>query len=1635
MTVKAVSSDGSETSADFTIAVTDGNDNPVVLTDSNAALNTVAEGAATGSLVGVTALGTDADAGTTVTYSLTDNAGGRFAINATTGVITVANGALLDYETATSHTVTVKAVSSDGSETSADFTINITNTNDNPVVLSDSNAALNTVAEGAATGSLVGVTALGTDADAGTTVTYSLTDNAGGRFAINATTGVITVANGALLDYESATSHTVTVKAVSSDGSETTGDFTINITNTNDNPVVLTDSNAALNSVAEGAATGSLVGVTALGTDADAGTTVTYSLTDNAGGRFAINATTGVITVANGALLDYESATSHTVTVKAVSSDGSETTGDFTINITNTNDNPVVLTDSNAALNSVAEGAATGSLVGVTALGTDADAGTTVTYSLTDNAGGRFAINATTGVITVANGALLDYETATSHTVTVKAVSSDGSETSADFTINITNTNDNPVVLSDSNAALNTVAEGAATGSLVGVTALGTDADAGTTVTYSLTDNAGGRFAINATTGVITVADGALLDYESATSHTVTVKAVSSDGSETTGDFTIAVTNTNDNPVVLSDSNAALNSVAEGAATGSLVGVTALGTDADAGTTVTYSLTDNAGGRFAINATTGVITVANGALLDYESATSHTVTVKAVSSDGSETSADFTINITNTNDNPVVLSDSNAALNTVAEGAATGSLVGVTALGTDADAGTTVTYSLTDNAGGRFAINATTGVITVADGALLDYESATSHTVTVKAVSSDGSETSADFTINITNTNDNPVVLSDSNAALNTVAEGAANGSLVGVTALGTDADAGTTVTYSLTDNAGGRFAINATTGVITVADGALLDYESATSHTVTVKAVSSDGSETSADFTIAVTTPVILSLNGVASMREGDSAGIYTLTLTSPAQSAVTVSLNYTGTASNGADFNGTTTVTIPAGATSASFSIAALTDSLTEGNETFTVTLSGATGGGFDSLVLSNSAKSVTTTIIDNQAPVAVSDPNSGSSSNVGLYSEYYSYREGTDGPNLSSLALVNAFVATHDPSATFIAKTFNYGTDTLFSNNLGRGTNLQAFLGSDASSLSNDPSDSSDAIIRMFGAVELAAGTYNFRIRGDDGYQVKVDGVVVATVDQIQAPTGTVHAPFTITTGGVHSIEILYWDQGGQAVFKLELSDDNGQSYNFLSSVPTAYGVAHVMNEDTSWTVPVSTLLSNDSDPDGDPISLVSVQDAVNGTVSLVGGNVTFTPTPNYYGLASYTYTISDGRGGTDTALVTMNILPINDITVVSGVSATDTSITFTASDADVGTTLALTAPFAAVFSTTSVNNGSATILTVSQQSSAVTGILKVTDATAPVEVINLSLGTNGGDTFNASANTTASALYGFNGNDVLTGGSANDILVGGSGADTLSGGGGDDVLWGGSGVDTFNVTSGVDTIKDLGTGGTDIFNVSSGATANITVTGAYTAGSSTVNNGTAVLTTVGLSVDMTNATGSKGYSIVNTGAGTTLTGSGFNDVLTGGTGADTLKGGAGSDSLGGGAGNDTLTGGVGNDNLSGGSGVDTFVWNLADRGTTASPANDTVTDFSALSGGDKLDLRDLLQGESSGNLTNYLHFSSDGTNTTISISSTGAFNGSNYATATDQQIVLNAVNLTGGDTAIINLLKANGNLITD
>ena len=111
-----------------------------------------------------------------------------------------------------------------------------------------------------------------------------------------------------------------------------------------------------------------------------------------------------MVTVADGTLLDRESAASHNITVRATSSDGSSNTQVMTINVNDVDEFDVgTVTDSNAAANAVDENAAIGTVVGVTALASDADATTnTITYSLDDDDGGRFAIDSDSGVVTVA---------------------------------------------------------------------------------------------------------------------------------------------------------------------------------------------------------------------------------------------------------------------------------------------------------------------------------------------------------------------------------------------------------------------------------------------------------------------------------------------------------------------------------------------------------------------------------------------------------------------------------------------------------------------------------------------------------------------------------------------------------------------------------------------------------------------------------------------------------------------------------------------------------------------------------------------------------------------------------------------------------------------------------------------------------------------------------------------------------------------------------------------------------------------------------------------------------------------------------------------------------------------------------
>ncbi|MRT95015.1 cadherin repeat domain-containing protein, partial [Ancylomarina sp. 16SWW S1-10-2] len=132
--------------------------------------------------------------------------------------------------------------------------------------------------------------------------------------------------------------------------------------------------------------------------------------------------------------------------------------------------------------------------------------------------------------------------------------------------------------------------------------------------------------------------------------------------------------------------------------------------------------------------------------------TAPTIEITATSSDGTSSTATFTINLTDDTSesgiSAVVDADSDA--NTISEGAANGTEVQITGLATDADATDTVTYSLSDDYNGAFTIDATTGVVTVADNTQLDYESDTAPTIEITATSSDGTSSTATFTINLT---------------------------------------------------------------------------------------------------------------------------------------------------------------------------------------------------------------------------------------------------------------------------------------------------------------------------------------------------------------------------------------------------------------------------------------------------------------------------------------------------------------------------------------------------------------------------------------------------------------------------------------------------------------------------------------------------------------------------------------------------------------------------------------------------------------------------------------------------------------------------------------------------------------------
>lgn len=91
------------------------------------------------------------------------------------------------------------------------------------------------------------------------------------------------------------------------------------------------------------------------------------------------------------------------------------------------------------------------------------------------------------------------------------------------------------------------------------------------------------------------------------------------------------------------------------------------------------------------------------------------------------------------------------------------------------------------------------------------------------------------------------------------------------------------------------------------------------------------------------------------------------------------------------------------------------------------------------------------------------------------------------------------------------------------------------------------------------------------------------------------------------------------------------------------------PVAVDDVASVNEDGVVTVPV---LANDSDPNGDPLQIVAVGSPPVGSVNYTTSEVIYTPPPNWWGVVSFSYTVSDGAGGQASATVTVTVVAVND-----------------------------------------------------------------------------------------------------------------------------------------------------------------------------------------------------------------------------------------------------------------------------------------------------------------------------------------------------------------------------------------------
>jgi bacillolysin len=336
-------------------------------------------------------------------------------------------------------------------------------------------------------------------------------------------------------------------------------------------------------------------------------------------------------------------------------------------------------------------------------------------------------------------------------------------------------------------------------------------------------------------------------------------------------------------------------------------------------------------------------------------------------------------------------------------------------------------------------------------------------------------------------------------------------------------------------------------------------------------------------------------------------------------------------------------------------------------------------------------------------------------------------------------------------------------------------------------------------------------IASGTDN-PLAGRQGFVAESNGYISSRVNLSSLAVGNdadVRFRFRIGTNG------SVGDDGWYV--------DDVSVYTCANSAPIAKEDSYSTDEDTILNQPAPGVLANDTDPDGDDLTVALVDNVAHGELTLKpDGSFSYVPDKDFFGTDSFTYKANDGSADSGVTKATITVNPVNDpptVTVAAGGfcgQSTDRSGTINLAVNDVdnpATSLTLSATSSntrlvrnegVVFSGTGANR-TMTVTAVDKRSGTANITVTVSDgaASGTLLIVPVMVGTPQSDVINGT--DAADMIFGLAGINTLNGGEGNDLLCGGNSRDTLNGGRGDDTLHGANGNDTLRGEDGNDILR--------------------------------------------------------------------------------------------------------------------------------------------------------------------------------------------------------------------------------------